>query len=511
MANFSLLAKLGLDSKSFQRGLDTAKKKAQGFSKNIGKIFAATAALGGLTALIKKSIEFGTVLSDAAGQLNMSAKAFQILTGAMKDAGGTQKQLEKNLLNMQRAIVQGSEGLTTFIRAFERIGLNIDDLRNMSPEQQFIAISSAIANADDKAGALTATVEIFGGKSRQLTEVMKRLTEDGFVEMGKEIEKTHGLMRDSTAQALDEIADNMQSLSNKTTVAIGELTVAFLSFSDIIGRSLKSIVTFFGGLFFSFSAIVQNFVQRFKSVNRVIGHLMVDLSKQIFKTLGSISRAFEQVLSGDFKGAVDTLAKSFEGTFRNTMQAIDEETKKLNNSQQRTIDALTDLYFQAGDEIKEEIAGIIKAYRDLIGETELTNKKLEDDLIPETGGGGDGDGDGDGTGGTGGKGKKEDKFAQARSVAREAFKASAGDLAKLGTAILQEKGMKDSRIEQFQTVGGEERFRRFDGGRIAGEFTREQIAAGIGKSAQEEVGGEGAIENILESIKETLEGKFVNE
>ena len=163
-------------------------------------------------------------------------------------------------------------------------------------------------------------------------------------------------------------------------------------------------------------------------------------------------------------------------------------------------------------EIEDEIEGIKKAYDDLTGETAKNKIKLRKELkerIDQLGGDdGDGDGDGDGTGGTG---KKEDKFAKARSVAKEAFKASGGDLAKLGTAILQEKGNADSRIERGFTVGGEERFRRFDGGKVAGEFTREQIAAAIGKSAQEEVGGEGAIENILESIKTTLEGKFKNE
>ena len=136
MANFSLLAKLGLDSKSFQRGLDTAKKKAQGFQRNLGKIFAAGAALSGLAALVRKSIEFGSVQSDVASQLKINTEAFQVFSGAIRDAGGSQSQMTKSIIAMQAAIVQGSEGLTTYLRAFERLGLDINYIRGLSPEKQ---------------------------------------------------------------------------------------------------------------------------------------------------------------------------------------------------------------------------------------------------------------------------------------------------------------------------------------------------------------------------------------
>lgn len=519
MANFSLLAKLGLDSKGFQRGLDSAKKKAQGFQKNLGKIFAAGAALGGLTALIRKSIEFGTVLSDATSQLRISAEAFQVFNGAMLDAGGTQKQLEKSLLNMQRAIVQGSEGLTTFIRAFERIGLNIEDLRGMSPEQQFIAISKAIATAEDQAGALTATIEIFGGKSRQLTEVMKRLNEDGFQQMREEVKKTHGVMREETSQALDQIADNMEAFGNKTKVVVGELTVATLSFADIIGRSLKSVVTFLGGLFFSFSAIVDNIVQRFKSVNRVIGNIIVDTLKSVKNFTLSLSDAFQKILMGDFQGAFETVTDAFTESFKNSMTAIDEEGKKLKNSQKKTIDAITDLYSQAKTEIGSEIDGIIKAYKDLIGETTKTPPppiSAPESTLSTDGTIGTGTGTGENGVGTRGNGGKapEDPFEMARKIASKTLRVGGSELARLATQIAKAQGMRGTRFERFQSLRGQEMFRRFDGGRLSGEFTKQQIAAGIGKQAQAE-GEQGQIvsklDEILTSIEQVKASKLTSE
>ncbi len=514
MANFSLLAKLGLDSKSFQNGLKTAQKKAQGFSKHIGKLFAFTAALGGLTALIKKSVDFGSAQSDVAAQLKISTEAFQVFAGAMKDAGGSQKGLEKAILAMQTAVVQGSEGLTTFKRAFDRIGVSIDDLIGMSPEDQFIHIAKAITESKNDLGDLTAVAEIFGKKNAPfLIEVLERLGTDGFGALREEIEKTYGLMDEETQATLDDVADRLAAFSNKATIVIGKFFADTLAVFGMLKGVYEIAITPFRELLANVIVVLTEVVRVSKTSFTALFAVFLKGKNAIIKTVSGLGSGVKKAMKGDFKGALDDItggAKDFGKDLSRTFNAL---KKDVGQSTQTLVDSLGMSWKNGKNEIEEEIEGIKKAYDDLTGETARNKLKLRKELkerIDQLGGDGDGDGDGDGTGGTGG-GTKEDKFAKARSVAKEAFKASGGDLAKLGTAILQEKGKADSRIEQFKTVGGEERFRRFDGGRVAGEFTREQIAASIGKSAQEEVGGDGAIENILESIKTTLEGKFKNE
>jgi hypothetical protein len=515
MANFSLLAKLGLDSKSFQNGLKTAQKKAQGFSKHIGKLFAFTAALGGLTALIKKSVEFGSAQSDVAAQLKISTEAFQVFAGAMKDAGGSQKGLEKAILAMQTAVVQGSEGLTTFKRAFDRIGVSIDDLIGMKPEEQFIHIAKAITQSQNELGDLTAVAEIFGKKNAPfLIEVLERLGTDGFAALSKEIEETYGIMDEETQATLDDVADRLEAFGNKATIVIGKFFADTLAVFGMLKGAYEIAITPFRELLANVIVVLTEVVRVSKTSFTALFAVFLKGKNAIIKTVSGLGSGVKKAMKGDFQGALDDITGGAKDFGKDLSRTFDALKKDVGQSTQTLVDSLGMSWKNGKNEIEEEIEGIKKAYDDLTGETARNKLKLRKELkarIDQLGGDGDGDGDGDGTGGTGGTGAKEDKFAKARSVAREAFKASGGDLAKLGTSILQEKGKSDSRIEQFRTVGGEERFRRFDGGRVSGEFTREQIAAAIGKSAQEEVGGEGAIENILESIKTTLEGKFKNE
>jgi hypothetical protein len=243
MANFSLLAKIGLDSKAFQTGLNTAKSSVGKFSKSVvnasnrlAKMGLASAAAGFLL-LSRRAIQLGSELSDVAANTGFATEEFQVFRGAMIDAGGSAKSMEKAIVIMQKAVVQGSEGLTTYVRAFERIGLNVEDLRKMRPEQQFETIGKAIAGAKDQQGALTAAIEIFGQKNAgRLIEVFKRLDKEGYGKMAEDIRKAYGIMDAETQAALDKAADTIERFKNKATIAVGELIAG-----EADGAALKKL------------------------------------------------------------------------------------------------------------------------------------------------------------------------------------------------------------------------------------------------------------------------------
>ena len=243
MANFSLLAKIGLDSKAFQTGLNTAKSSVGKFSKSVvnasnrlAKMGLASAAAGFLL-LSRRAIQLGSELSDVAANTGFATEEFQVFRGAMIDAGGSAKSMEKAIVIMQKAVVQGSEGLTTYVRAFERIGLNVEDLRKMRPEQQFETIGKAIAGAKDQQGALTAALEIFGQKNAgRLIEVFKRLDKEGYGKMAEDIRKAYGIMDAETQAALDKAADTIERFKNKATIAVGELIAV-----EADGAALKKL------------------------------------------------------------------------------------------------------------------------------------------------------------------------------------------------------------------------------------------------------------------------------
>ena len=69
MANFSLLAKLGVDTKAFQKGLAKAQKRAGGFGKKLKKTFGGVkgallgiAGIGAFGTSIRGSLELADSL-----------------------------------------------------------------------------------------------------------------------------------------------------------------------------------------------------------------------------------------------------------------------------------------------------------------------------------------------------------------------------------------------------------------------------------------------------------------
>jgi len=227
---FSLKAILGLETSQFERGVGRAKagiKKLGASAGALAKKFSKigfTAVVAGFALLTKNAIALGSELSDIAISTGFATEKFQVFRGALLDAGGEAKSMEKAILIMQKAVVQGSEGLTTYIRAFERLGLNVENLRAMKPEEQFETIGKAIAGAEDQQGALTAAIEIFGQRSApRLIEVFKRLDQDGYGKMAKDIEEAYGVMDAQTQKALDKASDTIERFKNKSTIYVADL------------------------------------------------------------------------------------------------------------------------------------------------------------------------------------------------------------------------------------------------------------------------------------------------
>jgi hypothetical protein len=230
MAKADITGRLNLDSTGFERGIQRSKqavgkmqKAVVGAANALAKMGLASASAAVLL-LSRNAIQLGSYLSDVAESTGFATREFQVFRGALIDAGGKAENMEKAITLMQKAIVQGSEGMTTYTRAFERLGLNVDDLRKMKPEDQFQAIGRAIAGASDQQGALTAAIEIFGQRNApRLIEVFKRLDKDGYGKMAKDIEAAYGIMDEATQKALDRAADQIERFKNKATIKVGEL------------------------------------------------------------------------------------------------------------------------------------------------------------------------------------------------------------------------------------------------------------------------------------------------
>lgn len=408
MARADIKLTTDMDSSKLQAGLARSRAGIKRFAGFAMGQFAMLAGAMGFAGLARSAVEFGSTQSDIASQLNINTTAFQTLNGAMKDAGGSNTQMQKSIANMSKAIIQGGEGLSTFVRAFDRIGISADEFKGKSTTEQFNMIAKAVAGAEDQQSAFTSVMEVFGTKNApQLIEVMKRVNSEGFEAMSEQIKETYGIMDEETQQKLDIVADKIEQFKNKATVIFGDLLVKSMPYIEMLGTALSHLGVTFTGLY---EIVKTNLIATYNVAKTIIDPMIKQFSGlgQVISSLGDIGDP-KKMFDGMKKGAktyMEGVKEVFD--FSDTFDAIKDgigdvatemgvQFDKVNESGQKTADKLAKQYGEIG--------------KDVEGTTDKVNE-----LNDSTGGtGGSGTNATGGTGGTiGTKGSKGGKVSSSK-------------------------------------------------------------------------------------------------
>ena len=136
-------------SKSVNMSFASMAKAGAALALGVGVIKGAFALARKTITSFKEAIDLG-----GAGEMLILRRAFDN-SGVGADKAGTA------INKMQKAIVDAGAGLSTQVRAFERMGLSIDDIRKLSPDKQFNTIGKALAGMKDPTDKAATSMDIF--------------------------------------------------------------------------------------------------------------------------------------------------------------------------------------------------------------------------------------------------------------------------------------------------------------------------------------------------------------
>ena len=114
----------------------------------IGAGAAMAATTVAMTKMSMDSIDKVAKLSD---QLGINTEAFGALSHEADLAGISQEQFVKALQKMQVGIADAANGSKTLQESFTRLGVNIKDIENLSPEEQFYTIAQGFSKMESGA------------------------------------------------------------------------------------------------------------------------------------------------------------------------------------------------------------------------------------------------------------------------------------------------------------------------------------------------------------------------
>lgn len=176
-------------------------KKNSAQFRGMGLAIAAmgTAALLTFKKMVKQYVEVGDMIHKMALRTGFAAETLSELAYAADISGADLTMLEKGVKKMSKTIVDASYGLETYLRVFRSLGLDIEDLLALSPEEQFLKIGAAIAEMENDTLRTAAAVDVFGRSGTMLMPFFKEGAE-GIAKLRKEAH-TLGIIFDEEAAA----------------------------------------------------------------------------------------------------------------------------------------------------------------------------------------------------------------------------------------------------------------------------------------------------------------------
>lgn len=211
---------LSADTRRLQTDLRRARFQWQKYSRNVRRDLQtafrgvgrlAAGAAGAFAAATADALRFSDEIAKQARNAGLSADEFQRLSYAYQIAGSSQKALTKGTQQLQRNLQQAGDGLNTYVRAFERVGLSADDLISLSTANKLRTVIGALQGIDDQTVRTATSLELLGGAGRELGTILADPA--GFEEAQRRFENLGGILDERLLGNAEKLNDELFTLA----------------------------------------------------------------------------------------------------------------------------------------------------------------------------------------------------------------------------------------------------------------------------------------------------------
>jgi hypothetical protein len=191
----------------------TMAKAGAALAVGIGAVKGAFALARNTASAFGDALDMGGRLSDLAARTGIAAGEILVLERAFQNSGAGAEKAGPAINKMQRAIVEAGQGVTTYQRAFDSLGISLDDLSKQDAATQFQTIAKAIAGTEDPAQRAASAMQIFGRSGAELLPL--------FGSMSSEINTARGQLG-LMPQIMNKLAERFDGINDKIAVIRGK-------------------------------------------------------------------------------------------------------------------------------------------------------------------------------------------------------------------------------------------------------------------------------------------------
>jgi len=173
-------------------------------------IASVVAVSAGFAALVKKTADYGDAIGKMAKRTGMSVEFLQKLKHAAELGGGSLEDMEKAVRRVSQAAVDSSDGLLTYKRIFDRLGVAYTDNNGKfkSSERLFLDVAEALSKVENSTERVAIATKLLG---RSGTRILPMLTDgvDQFLKDMKEAESLGLIMSAQDVKNAERFKDEM--------------------------------------------------------------------------------------------------------------------------------------------------------------------------------------------------------------------------------------------------------------------------------------------------------------
>lgn len=166
------------DDSKLVRGLKRAQARLAAFGSGVRaagvKMLGIGSMLAAPLAMAARTFDkMGSEMLDMSKRTGVSVEALSELGYAADQSGASLSDLETSLRKMQRTIVDSTMGTITAQEAMSLLGLTVENLVGLSPENQFKLIAERLDKISDPTTKAAAAMEVFGKSGTSLLPMME--------------------------------------------------------------------------------------------------------------------------------------------------------------------------------------------------------------------------------------------------------------------------------------------------------------------------------------------------
>lgn len=242
-----LIARLG----GFEQGMDRAERltkqrtdKMRRHLKetrdSINKIGTAVGAAGaaatvGFAAMVRSTTETTDALVKMSAQLGVTAEDMQRLNFVAGRTGASSDAFGKAIQRTERQLGKVGGPIKAVQDAIGQLGLSVEDLTKLSPEEQFFTLAESLQGVEDRTKRAGLAYELFGKQGEQLAGVIATSGSD-LRKIAGEFDAFNIALSQTQGKNIEALADDFHDVNTVLTSVrqrfVAELSPAISAFID---------------------------------------------------------------------------------------------------------------------------------------------------------------------------------------------------------------------------------------------------------------------------------------